>query len=193
MTSSLEQLLAADPWGRATSKNGTPCDELISALQKTVRRGSTENALMVAREMFVSGSALRAQLWQRLQVIGCEDVGDGSFGEPVVLDALYRIYERVRTESEGDSWVLVVHAVRFLTERTKDRTTSELAALVAHWHEQGRPVEIPDAAVDMHTTRGRAMGRGLAHYGREGAQVTNERADRDRSYYERWLQLFVGG
>jgi replication-associated recombination protein RarA len=192
VTSSLEQLLAADPWARATSKNGIPCDELISALQKAIRRGSTENALMVAREMFVSGAALRAHLWQRLQIIGCEDVGDGSFAEPVVLDALHRTYERARTESEGDSWVLVVHAVRFLAERAKDRTTSELAALVAHWHEQGQPVEIPDAAVDMHTARGRAMGRGLAHYAREGAHVTREREGRDRSYYEQWLRLFDG-
>jgi replication-associated recombination protein RarA len=189
VSTSLEQQLRADPWGRATSKSGLPCDELISALQKCIRRGLTENALMVAREMFVSGPALRAHMWQRLQVIACEDVGDGSYSEPVVLDSLCRIYERVIGESESDGWVTVVHAVRFLADRSKDRTSSEVAALVISWHDQGAPVEIPDAAVDMHTARGRAMGRGLAHYASDGAQVANERDGRDTSYYERWRQL----
>lgn len=190
MTESLIQQLAADPWARITSSSGMPCDELISALQKSIRQGLVENALLVAREMFLTSAELRHHLWSRLQIIACEDTGDGTFTEPVVIDSLYRIYRRTATESP-DRWVILVHAVRFLAEQTKDRTSSELAALTMLWHAGGRLPQIPDAAVDMHTARGRTLGRSIAHYMREGARVENERAGRSHHYYEQWLALVI--
>lgn len=184
----LIDFLAADPYARVVSANGIPADELISGLQKAIRRGHVEDALLIAREMYVSGEDLRNHLWSRLPIIAIEDVGDGSFGEVVTIEALHGVYRRV-PGAWSDHWVIVAHAVRFLAESTKDRTTSEMAAVLAHEHELGRRPEIHDSAVDMHTVRGRAMGRGSAHYVEEGAVILNERPDRDRAYFDKWRQI----
>ncbi|MGW3632954.1 hypothetical protein ACWD7F_22775, partial [Streptomyces sp. NPDC005122] len=68
-----------DPWTRVTSVHGFPADELIAALQKSIRRGLLDNALLVAREMYETSGELEEHLWARLSVISCEDTGDGSF------------------------------------------------------------------------------------------------------------------
>ena len=72
----------------------------------------------------------------------------------------------------------------------KDRTTDELVNWVSHLvdDEDVRP-EIPDVALDVHTRRGQQMGRGLAHFLADGAQVENEVQDRDLTYRRRLLAL----
>ena len=52
---------APDPWQRTTTENGFPADEVISALQKSIRRGLVENALLLGWEIFKVGGRLVAQ------------------------------------------------------------------------------------------------------------------------------------
>lgn len=59
--------------------SGHPGDEVISALQKFIRRGETELAVRAAYELYLTGEELTAYLWRRLLVISAEDVG---LGEP---------------------------------------------------------------------------------------------------------------
>jgi replication-associated recombination protein RarA len=59
--------------------HGLPADEVISALQKEIRRGNAENAVLLAYEMMITSPAMEDYLWQRLMVISVEDIG---FGEP---------------------------------------------------------------------------------------------------------------
>ncbi|GAA0410131.1 ATPase AAA [Microbispora corallina] len=182
-----------DPWTRVTSLRGFPADELISTLQKSVRRGLLENALLVAREMYESSGELEEVMWSRLLVMSCEDVGSGDFTEPVVVDSLYRMHERLPRGS-GDRWLFAVHAVRFLAGRTKDRTTDELAQWTVHVLGSGeRLPEIPDYALDMHTRRGQEMGRDITHFLTEGSKVENELPGRDTSYRERLLAILGAG
>jgi hypothetical protein len=68
-----------DPWAHTVSVRGFRCDELVSALQKYIRRGNTEEALLVAREMYETGPELEQHLWTRLMVISASDCGDGTF------------------------------------------------------------------------------------------------------------------
>ena len=44
----------ADPWQRTTTEHGLATDEVISALQKSLRRGMLDNALLLAWEMYVT-------------------------------------------------------------------------------------------------------------------------------------------
>ena len=46
--------MSYDPWQNAITKNGYPCDEVISALQKCIRRGLEEEACMFAYELFAT-------------------------------------------------------------------------------------------------------------------------------------------
>ena len=43
-----EAFMSYDPWSNIQSRNGIPGDELISMLQKSIRRGLEENALAAA-------------------------------------------------------------------------------------------------------------------------------------------------
>jgi hypothetical protein len=49
--------------------------------------------------------------------------------------------------------------------------------------------DIPDYALDMHTRKGQAMGRGLTHFPMEGSKIFPEKNDRDKQYREKLLRL----
>jgi replication-associated recombination protein RarA len=181
------------PWAAVTSKRGYAADELIATLQKSIRRGDTELALLVAREMYETSARLEEKLWSRLCVISCEDTGDGSFLEPVIVNALYQMHERL-DRAFGDRWLFVVHVVRFLAGRTKDRSSDEHANITMHMiNTTDKPFEIPEYALDVHTRRGRLAGRDAAHFWSSGSHVENERPGRDHALLERIRALVAGG
>jgi replication-associated recombination protein RarA len=184
---------ADDPWTRVRTAHDLNADEVVSAFQKSIRRGLLENAMLLAYEMYSTSPELEEHLWARLSVISAEDVGSGSFLEPVVVNALYDMHNRV-PRSAGDRFLFAAHAVRLLATSPKDRTTDELAnwAMLLTNVRAQRP-EIPDVAYDMHTRRGREMGRGLAHFMKEGARVENERPGRDTTYRQRLLAAIEAG
>jgi replication-associated recombination protein RarA len=178
-----------DPWTRVVSKRGYPADELISTLQKSIRRGDVRLAMLVARELYETSAELEAVMWSRLCVISAEDVGDGSFQEPVVVNALFQMHERLGRDA-GDRWLFAVHAVRYLAERVKDRTSDEWANLVMLLMDASpRPFEIPEYALDVHTRRGQESGRSVAEFWTDGAIVANERPGRDTSIRDELMRL----
>ena len=182
-----------DPWIHVRTVHDLPADEVISALQKSIRRSALENATMLAYEMYQTSAELEEYLWQRLQVISVEDVGSGSFLEPVVVDTLYRMHQRVERPS-GDRFLFAVHALRCLVGAAKDRMTDELANWVAMTVDrEGTRPDIPDVALDMHTARGRSRGRDLRHFLEEAAVVENEKLDRDQTYRRRLLAALDAG
>lgn len=182
-----------DPWTLTTSLRGYAADELISTLQKSIRRGVLDNALLVAREMYETSPELEEQMWSRLCVISCEDTGDGSFFEPVLINSLYEMHKRL-PRSAGDRWLYAVHAVRFLAERTKDRTSDELANLTVYRIESGEQLpEIPEWALDAHTRRGQEKGHNVEDFWNEHSKVTNEKPGRDTQYLEQIKELMAAG
>jgi replication-associated recombination protein RarA len=184
-----------DPWTRVTSVRGYPADELISTLQKSIRRGDTQLALLVGREMFESSADLEEMMWARLNVVSCEDVGDGSYAEPVVVNSLYLMHLRL-DRSFGDRWLFATHAIRFLSERTKDRTSDELANLTMHLiNASEKPFEIPEYALDVHTRRGQLAGRSVDDFWGDGggSELVNEVAGRDSALKEEILRLRAAG
>ena len=78
---------------------GEPADIIISALQKFIRRGKTEEAARAAYELYLSGEELRDYLWQRLLVISAEDVGLGQPAAPSVVLSLYRASQKLGADS----------------------------------------------------------------------------------------------
>jgi replication-associated recombination protein RarA len=176
-----------DPWWGVTTANGLAADEVRSSLQKYVRRGQLEEAVLAAYELYCSGEAFEDLLWRRMEIMAAEDVGMGSPSLPAVIEALHA--QRGRLARGGDRWLLAAHAVRLLVNAPKDRTSAELADWARHVAESGtRSAAILDAAVDMHTARGVQMGRGRAHFFAEGNIVANEVPDRDLT----WLTYLRG-
>jgi len=179
-----------DHWTRVVSVHGLPGDELRSALQKSIRRGLLENALLVGYELFQTGREAERMLWERLQIISVEDVGFGRADAPILVEVLHRMHEQFAWPG-GERFLFAAHAIRLLVTSPKDRTTDELVNWISHLaDEEGVRPEILDVALDVHTRRGQLMGRGLRHFLAEGALVENEVPDRDLTYRRRLLALY---
>jgi replication-associated recombination protein RarA len=177
---------APDPWQRTTTENGFPADEVISALQKCIRRGLTENALLLGWEMFITSPELEEKMWARLQVISVEDVGYGNLHAPVLVDTLYRMHERLQ-RPEHDRFLFAAHAIRVLASGKKDRTTDDMVNWAKHSVAFGeQTAEIPDFAVDMHTRRGEEMGRDYLYFMTEASKVSPEIEGREQKYRD-WI------
>ncbi len=179
----------ADPWTQVTTRHGLAADEVISALQKEIRRGHVDNAALLAYEMVTTSPEMERKLWDRLSVISVEDVGFGDPMAPLLVRALAQLAKRF-DRGTGDRDLFAVHAVRYLASRPKDRSTDEMYNWLRLAVERGdlRP-EIPDYALDMHTARGIAAGRGLAHFLNEGARTDPELPGRETKYRTRLLDI----
>ncbi|KKB13302.1 ATPase AAA [Devosia geojensis] len=184
--------LPPDPWQNVTTKGGLPADEVISGLQKCLRRGLTEEALLIAYEMYVTSAELEEKLWSRLCVIAVEDVGMGTPDLPVLVETLYRQHERY-PRPVGDRFLFAAHAVRLIAQSPKDRTSDDMVNFARLENAvRGKAPEIPDFAIDMHTRRGWQMGRGYEHFMTEASRVENAIAG-DPSYRERILAAIAAG
>ncbi len=179
----------SDPWVKVKTVHDFAADEVISALQKEIRRGHAENAALLAYEMYITSAELENYLWKRLLVISVEDIGFANPSAPVAIHHLYQmhlIYDR----GEGDRLLFAIHAVRLLCSSQKDRSTDEMVNWMKHEVENGdlRP-EIPDYAIDMHTERGKAMGRDARHFWEVGAQLSPEWSERDQTYRKKVMAI----
>ena len=181
--------IARDPWVDVRTVHGFAADQVISALQKEIRRGNTENAVLLAYEMVRTSPALEDYLWQRLQIIAVEDIG---FGEPQAPVLVHALFQTVQTfdRSLGERALFAVHAVRYLCGCPKDRSSDEMLNWVMHTVASGQVrAQIPDYAIDMHTAEGQARGRGARHFWTEGTQLKPEYTERDTTYRQRLLLL----
>ena len=182
---------AQDPWVNVRTRHDFPADEIISSLQKEIRRGHTENAALIAFEMATTSPQLEAYLWKRLQVISVEDVGFGDPTAPILIHTLAEMINDLDRQ-DGERLLYAVHAVRYLCAAQKDRSSDEMInwMLRAVETENLRPT-IPEYALDMHTARGQQMGRDVVHFIQEAARVSPEWPDRDVSYRQRLLDLLA--
>lgn len=177
---------APDPWQRTTTENGFPADEVISALQKSIRRGLLDNAMLLGWEMYLTSPELEQKLWDRLAVIAVEDIGFGNRDAPVLVETLYRNHQRFDRPSH-DRFLFAAHAIRVLATSSKDRTTDDMVNWAKHVIAFGeRLPEIPDFAVDMHTGRGEAMGRDYLYFMTEASKVVPEIENKDQTYRD-WI------
>jgi putative ATPase len=73
--------MARNSW-RPQLKSGAECSEVLSGLQKMIRRNKEREALVLAQEMFDSG--FHAAVARRLMIIAAEDIGLANPAVPMV-------------------------------------------------------------------------------------------------------------
>ncbi len=152
--------------------NGYNYLEVVSTLQKAIRRGDEPRALFFATEVILSGKD--EALWRRLKVITSEDVGLATLSAPAVIESLHSGYKeakKIKKESKPER-LMIMHAVLFLCRCKKSRLVDWVVNTYFPNHGDDL-ISIPDYAYDMHTHKGRKKGYGLEHFAKEGAKMNN--------------------
>lgn len=165
-----ESKFIQDPWAKMTTRNGLRGDEVISALQKSIRRGKEKDACEFAYEMYITSPQFEEKLWRRLLAISVEDVGMGNPLAAIMINNL-NMMRREFQYNESDRAMYFFHAIRYLCDSEKDRSSDLLKNIVIKSFAMGYIPEIPDIALDKHTTRGQEMGRGSEHFLYEASKV----------------------
>jgi replication-associated recombination protein RarA len=184
----MSQFMSYDPWANITTRNGISGDEIISMLQKSIRRGMEKNALSAAYEMYITSPQFEDKLWRRLLSISVEDIG---FGDPRAPELIYTL-SQMRREflyQDGDRPMFFVHAIRYLCRCKKERSSDNVKNMVMKDFAHGRIAEVPEYALDVHTKRGRAMGRDEIHFLTEASKVMPELENADiKKIYAEYLE-----
>lgn len=178
---------------RPFTQNGYPLDEIISALQKDIRRGNEEQALYWCLELV---PRYEAYLWRRLIVICNEDIGIASPDLLVQIPALRVQFFEFRDEGkDGTCRLILANAMLLMCRAAKARTADHLQRVVTQqWMDEqmtGRR-GVPDYALDKHTRRGKALGRGFDDWLDVGCWLENP-GDVDDPYRERAEALWRAG
>ncbi|WP_436423554.1 hypothetical protein [Enterococcus cecorum] len=176
-----------DPWARTKTRNGLNGDEVISALQKSIRRGKERDACEFAYEMYITSPQFEEKLWRRLLAISVEDIGMGNTNAPIFIHSLNQMRKEFQY-NEADRAMFFVHAIRYLCQSEKDRSSDLLKNIVIKNFAMGYVPEIPDIAFDKHTTRGKKMGRGSEHFLNEASIVIPQKKV-DNHYKEEYAEL----
>ncbi len=164
--------------------NGYRLDEVKSALQKAVRRGQQEEAMFWARELIESGKA--TALWKRLKTIAVEDCAG-------MLPLLFVGQCASMAGKSTEPALFATRAALELARCEKDRTADDYLCWIGDKLEKlgdsSVLCQIPDEAVDMHTRRGRSLGRKEPSFFHAGALLENESPFYDKRYL-RFLKAF---
>jgi replication-associated recombination protein RarA len=156
----------------ANTKHGFDHYELLSALQKCVRRGMEYEATHFAVELEEFNQTM---LWYRLKIIASEDIGPANPNMPMLVDVMHKQYLAEKSKlGENNSSLFMVNAVVCLCRSQKSRITDDLQNVVYAERDQGKLPPIPDFALDMHTARGKAMGKTVDDFFSEGNKLENE-------------------
>ncbi|MGG5460908.1 hypothetical protein [Clostridium sp. B9] len=176
-----------DPWANIVTRNGLRGDEVISSLQKSIRRGLVEEACKFAYEMYITSPQMEDKLWRRLITITVEDIGMGNTDAPILINNLNSMRKEF-DYADGDRPIFFIHAIRYLCACEKDRSSDLLKNIVIKGFAMGEVPEIPDYALDKHTVRGAEMGRDSFHFLHEASKVIPQ-MEVENDYKERYEEI----
>lgn len=165
--------------------------EVVSAFQKSIRRGIEEDAMFWGVELYNSGFIPYA--WQRMIIITTEDVGLATPNAPAVIQALKQQFDSLYYDKNGKKKydrkqqcrLPFVQAILYLVHCPKSRHTDWA---LNYWFDSHLFDEydkkIPDYALDIHTRRGKIMGKTIVDFFEEGSVVNNHRNISKEEFYK---------
>jgi len=173
-------------WKNLRTKNDYPADEVISALQKDIRRGNIERAAFWAYELCISGKEFQRKFWERILTISVEDIGLANPIACVVVNSLKKSFYS-KFEKEDDALIQAMFAAVYLSKSKKDRFVDEIKN---YFRLFGPTYKIPDYALDKHTKKGKNLGRSDLHFWKIAAKIEPELKNRDKRYLKKILQFW---
>jgi len=160
-------------FGEMHTPGGYKNGEVASALQKAIRRGNEREACFWASELDLAGYG--NYVWKRLRIIASEDVGLADTQAVIAVRCLWENWQDAKKAKDESALVLwLLHAVILLARAKKSGIVVHAWMAFYEGDRQAMGMEIPDHALDMHTARGRRMGRGKKHFLEEAGLLANE-------------------
>lgn len=150
--------------------------EVSSAFQKSIRRCMEDESLYWAIELW--NSNYKEYVWKRMLIIASEDVGLAEPQMATHIWSLYQIYTQLakKKDKHCPEKLQFVQAVVMLARCKKSRYIDMILADKFMTHSKTH-LEIPEWAYDMHTRKGRKMGRsgrqGIKHFYESSAKINN--------------------
>jgi replication-associated recombination protein RarA len=163
------------------TRNNLPAMACVSAMQKCIRRGLEAEAMQFAVELMHTSKAFHSMVCNRLEVICHEDLDTiaAPWVVPFVATAVAQSSERY-TSKIGEARLIIGNCIRIMARAPKSRAGCHFAAAIGLRSQlEGYLPTVPDFALDMHTMKGKAMGRGLDHFRKEGARLIPEPTEPD--------------
>jgi replication-associated recombination protein RarA len=164
---------------RLITESGYCFFEVASSLQKTIRRGLEEEAMFWATEL---ETRFPDYLWKRLQIISIEDIGIANPQVVLYVAEMRRIYQELKKEYDKKKGkghkpfrMALSNAILAMCRAKKSRVGDEFQIVIYGRRDSGWRLDIPDYALDMHTPKGKRMGRGQKHFWEEGVILKNEK------------------
>lgn len=152
--------MAKGSW-RPQLKSGVPFDEVISGLQKMIRRGMEREALILAQELFDNG--FHAAVGRRVQIVAVEDVGLANpavVAQVVTLCTGYLIAKKDSPTGRVEPLALIMSII-LLARSPKNRECDDAQIVTIARIKDGRDnaenvIRENAFIVDQHTQRGKA-------------------------------------
>ena len=138
-------------------------------MQKSIRRGLEKEALFFMSEL--AGSGYAGYVWRRYHVIASEDIGLANNSAISTITALHSSWSLLVKTNHEEAIIPLVHATLLLVRSAKSRLVDEAKMYCL---KNGDMLEVPDWALDVHTRRGKAKGRGLKFFLENGMYLENE-------------------
>jgi replication-associated recombination protein RarA len=174
------------------TRSGLPAMACVSAMQKAIRRGMERDAMEFAVELMHTSKAFHSMVCSRLEIICHEDLDTiaAPWVFPFVQASLAASRDRYSSKI-GEARLMIGNCIRMMARAPKSRAGCHFAAAIGlrSMLEDFAPT-IPDWANDMHTMKGKAMGRGLDHFRKEGAKLVPEPTTPD-PYIEEAYRLWA--
>lgn len=159
------------------SPKGYKFFDLLSALQKDIRRGNAKEAVYWATELEAMGGNALTALWNRLKVISSEDIGLANQIAPAMIQVLETQYYDLKKAANKNKpeRLPLVNAVLFLASSLKSRLVDNLLTVVYGEKDlENYNPPIPEYAFDKHTKAGPKGEAGIEKFCEEGTKLDME-------------------
>ena len=170
------------------TKNGYEPFEVVSAIQKMIRRGKEVEAMYWAMELETMNPSW---LWKRLMIIAVEDIGLADPDVVLLVKNLWDVYDKIKAMGKGrqPEGNILGMAILSMCRARKNREADDLAYMMYLRRKDGMLLDMPDVALDQHTRRGREMGRGDEFWFKEANRLSN-RVELEGNPYEKWMKEY---
>ncbi|QYY34995.1 hypothetical protein [Ruficoccus sp. ZRK36] len=169
------------------TKKGYSLFEVSSALQKSIRRGLERDALYWGWELELSNYG--KYFWKRMVIIAVEDIGPATQDAHLHVLNYQKAYEDLKKRKAHETSLMIAAAVVYLCRCPKSRLYDWVKCWMIDTHDH-RNLKVPDYALDVHTRRGKQMGRTVDDFFETGCIIEPHKVAQGETEYRETMREF---